>query len=366
MKASVKYRNDQNPLIRAKVPVSVLGLPFLSSVATGDPKELTLSLSTFFGSGPSLKLSYHPNDPSNPFTFVLKTGVGALGSPVGAAVTVSTEFSLLGRGAPAFFLRFKPRLGDFSLKKSAASAIPDSGAADVFGRGRSAKVFDEPPPPPLTDDANGGFDAEKTNGSHHRSSAIASQAKSGIQGLFSGLEVNARSVLPLTDRLRLKFRWGNRFPDELGDVFSDAGRQKFSPARISLHKVPLLIINKVSIEHTAPAKTSKSATGAGAGDDLADACRSIQKQLEFLRAENGMLRKAVEEIQSDMLRPPARGRNLEAERPEVGKDRSGRKPPAVGKMERWEPPEVFLGKAVEGDVNEELKKALMSATGPGK
>lgn len=164
MKASVKYRDDQNPLIRAKVPVSVLGLPFLSSVAAGDTKELTLSLSTFFESGPSLKLSYHPNDPANPFTFVLKTGVGALGSPLGAAMTVSTEFSLLGRGTPAFFLRFKPRLGDFSLRKSAASASP------VFGRASSAKVFDEPspPPPPLADDANGDYVAAKMNGFHHR------------------------------------------------------------------------------------------------------------------------------------------------------------------------------------------------------
>ncbi|XAR70601.1 hypothetical protein NMG60_11027508 [Bertholletia excelsa] len=53
--------HEKRPLLlRAKVPVTVFGLPFLSSIAAGDPSDLSFSLRTNFPSGPSLKLSYTP------------------------------------------------------------------------------------------------------------------------------------------------------------------------------------------------------------------------------------------------------------------------------------------------------------------
>ncbi|KAL0014291.1 hypothetical protein SO802_001360 [Lithocarpus litseifolius] len=68
MKASLKFHEDQKPLLRAKVPLSILGLPFQSGVIAGESKELTLNLGTFSESGPSIKIAYHPNDTWNPFS----------------------------------------------------------------------------------------------------------------------------------------------------------------------------------------------------------------------------------------------------------------------------------------------------------
>ncbi|KAK1287232.1 hypothetical protein QJS10_CPB19g00976 [Acorus calamus] len=120
MKASVKFRDERTPLFRAKVPLHILGFPFSSAVSAGDTKELRLDLSTAFDSGPSLRLSYRPNDPSNPFSLAVTTGVGPLGSPSGAPMSISAEFGLIGGGrrSPAFLLQLKPRIGDFSIRRS--------------------------------------------------------------------------------------------------------------------------------------------------------------------------------------------------------------------------------------------------------
>ncbi|KAG5399713.1 hypothetical protein IGI04_014320 [Brassica rapa subsp. trilocularis] len=122
MKASMKFREEKNPLLRAKVPLSILGLPFQSGIVAGESKELSLNLSTFFESGPSLKLAYRPNDSHSPFSLVVKTGTGPFGSPVSASMLMSAEFNLLGKGNPTFMLHFKPRFGDFSIKKSHSSS----------------------------------------------------------------------------------------------------------------------------------------------------------------------------------------------------------------------------------------------------
>ena len=76
MKASIKFRDDDRPLMRAKVPVGVLGLPFQSGlVASGDPRDLRFDLSTAFASGPALRLSYRPNDPALPFAHAIHAGL---------------------------------------------------------------------------------------------------------------------------------------------------------------------------------------------------------------------------------------------------------------------------------------------------
>nr|DAD29992.1 TPA_asm: hypothetical protein HUJ06_031460 [Nelumbo nucifera] len=123
MKASLKFREDQKPLFRAKVPLCILGLPFQSGISAGDSKELCLNLGTLFESGPSLRIAYRPNDSWNPFSLVLKTGIGNFGSPFSAPMTMSAEFNLLRRGNPSFFIQFKPQFGDFSIKKCTSSPI---------------------------------------------------------------------------------------------------------------------------------------------------------------------------------------------------------------------------------------------------
>uniref|UniRef100_A0A0V0GV35 Putative ovule protein n=1 Tax=Solanum chacoense TaxID=4108 RepID=A0A0V0GV35_SOLCH len=122
MKASLKFRENQNPIVKAKIP---LGFPLRSSIetSTNDVKDrdLCLSFSTFFQSGPVLKLFYRPNDSDRPFGLVVKTGVGSFGSPIEAPMTMSAEFNFLGNGNPSFFLHFKPQLGDFSIRRSVNS-----------------------------------------------------------------------------------------------------------------------------------------------------------------------------------------------------------------------------------------------------
>ncbi|CAI0461319.1 unnamed protein product, partial [Linum tenue] len=110
--ASLKFRDEQKPLFRAKVPLSILGLPFQAGIAAGEAKELSLNLSTFFDSGPSFKVAYRPNDSWNPFSLVLKTGSGSFGSPTSSAMVMSAEFNLVGKGNPSFMLHFKPRFGE--------------------------------------------------------------------------------------------------------------------------------------------------------------------------------------------------------------------------------------------------------------
>ncbi|CAI0540083.1 unnamed protein product, partial [Linum tenue] len=106
----------------AKIPLSILGLPFQSGIVVGEAKELSLNLSTFFDSGPSFEVAYRPNDSWNPFSLMLKTGSGSFGSPTSSPMVMSAEFNLVGKGNPSFMLHFKLRFGDFSIKKSQASS----------------------------------------------------------------------------------------------------------------------------------------------------------------------------------------------------------------------------------------------------
>ncbi|XP_077227943.1 uncharacterized protein LOC143860960 [Tasmannia lanceolata] len=349
MKASLKFREDQKPLVRAKIPLSILGLPFLSGISAGDSKELCLNLSTFFESGPSIKLSYRPNDSWNPFSLVLKTGIGAFGSPVSTPMAMSAEFSLLGSTNPSFSLQIKPQIGDFSIKKISGSPIGFQAKSLVLGSKIKPpeKDQDEDRDGSETPSENGFFSPEKTNEGFLRRKMIGFPSEinnsGGIERLFADVEVSARSVLPLRNRALLKFRWGIRFPS---NMFHEERREN-STAEISLRKIPFLMMNKISIEHVAEdGKESGKIPTAGSvistGDaDVARACLSFQRQLEVLQAENGVLIKAVEELRS-----------------EIG---AGKLAPATGKKEHRsenKAPEFegFVGKAKEADANEELKK----------
>uniref|UniRef100_A0A6V7QRX6 Uncharacterized protein n=1 Tax=Ananas comosus var. bracteatus TaxID=296719 RepID=A0A6V7QRX6_ANACO len=119
MKASIKFREEKNPLVRTKVPISVLGLPLVSGLAVGDTGELRVDLATAFDFGPSLRVSYRPTDPWRPFSLVLKTRPSAA-----APMAMTAEFSPLGRGGagPSFSVLFKPRFGDFAITKSFRSS----------------------------------------------------------------------------------------------------------------------------------------------------------------------------------------------------------------------------------------------------
>ncbi|KAJ4979762.1 hypothetical protein NE237_010542 [Protea cynaroides] len=362
MKASIKFREDEKPLLRAKVPLSILGFPFQSGISASDSKGLCLNLSTFFESGPSLKIAYRPNDSWNPFSFIVKTGIGHFGSPISAPMTMSAEFNLISRGNPSFFLQFKPQIGDFSIRKSHRSPIPSTSQSSFFAAKikSNAKEIDsdaeehvDGSETPLQNGVYGPaqnciFPGKNINGLSPETNAV-----SGICNLFSGIEMNARTVLPIKDRAVLKFRWGVKFPQELENRITE------STAMISPWKIPLLVMSKISIEHVAD-ESSKSKKTIGGDTDVAEGCLAVKRQLETMQAENSSLRRAVEELRSNFRsrKPILTGWNQDSGNYREN-ERNGGKSPAVRKVRRnAEKSSEFGGPAgitIEGDVNEELE-----------
>ena len=342
MKASLKFREDQKPLLRAKVPLSILGLPFQSGVIAGESKELTLNLGTFFESGPSIKIAYRPNDTWNPFSLVVKTGTGPFGSPISSFMLMSAEFNLIGRGNPSFMLHFKPQFGDFSIKKSQSSVFDGKLVKSLNGAvpedDSSIEVVEKP----------------FMNGASSKTALAVDSTAGTIAGLFSGIEVAARTTLPVRGRAVVNFRWGVRVPAEVKSVGENPNpNPNPNPtAGISFQKIPFLVMNKVGIEHVdggdSKKKTSPDVNFPPASGDVAEACFTVKRQLEILHAENGLLKKAVEDLRREFK---SVGDSSSGER--NGNKSSG------GKFDRRNNDK----KSNEGDVNEELKKALMGATG---
>ncbi|KAK3446821.1 hypothetical protein EUGRSUZ_A02447 [Eucalyptus grandis] len=347
MKASLKFREDQKPLIRAKVPLSILGLPFQSGVVAGEPRELALSLGTSFDSGPALRISYRPNDSANPFSLVVRTGTGPLGSPTASSMSMSAEFNLVHRGSPRFMLHFRPALGDFSVKKLQSSERPakpgfwggggGAGARTVAAEEEDATIEVVEAPAAV----NGGFLPENVTFFGKRITALTPDSPAGIlSGLLSGMEVAARTRVPVRRNAA----------------------------------IPFLVMNKIGIEHV-ESTDSKAAAKAvpepkfASGMDVAEACFSMKHQLEMLQAENGSLKMAIEDIRQEFS-----GRKSSS--PVVGSDsskyrefeRNGNKH-SIGRLDsrgNGKKPSMdssaYSGKSMEAE--EESKKAFKGASGP--
>lgn len=286
MKASIKFRDDQKPLLRAKVPISILGLPFLSGVSAGETKELRLDLGTAFESGPSFRVSYRPNDPSTPFSLVVKTGVGSFGSPIKAPFAMSAEFNLVGPGSigsgPRFSILIKPRFGDFVLKKSVQSNSVESVVKKIV-IDHEKNIQDPAVNGVGKTTAVGFYPFESVNG-------FTTDVAKSTNGLLSGMEMNARSVLPFFNRANVNFRWGLRVPPELGQVNSG----------VSITKMPLLVMNKLSIEHvTGSAKEGEKKPGNQAPE--------VKPEFDALQAESGLLRRAVDDLRAELITLRANG-----------------------------------------------------------
>ncbi|KFK35024.1 hypothetical protein AALP_AA5G224200 [Arabis alpina] len=345
MKASMKFREEQKPLFRAKVPLSILGLPFQSGIVAGESKELSLNLSTFFESGPSLKVAYRPNDSYNPFSLIVKTGTGSFGSPISSSMLMSAEFNLLGQGNPSFMLHFKPQFGDFSIKKSHSSSgintnLINSVNGSVSEDDASVEVVDSP--------IGGGF---------RKVTILPSTSAGDIAGLLSGVEVAARTSLPVRGKAVVNFRWGVRVPTEI--------RRDFDPtAAISLRRFPFLVMNKIGIEHV-DAKEIRSDPGQVSDPGRGDVAEVCLKQMEELRLENRQLKRSVDDLREVISNgrnqfTPARieygghSKYRESERSNNNSNNSNN-----GRSRTTD----YGGKKSkeEGDVAEELKKALKGA-----
>ncbi|CAI8602200.1 unnamed protein product [Vicia faba] len=361
MKASLKFRDEQRkPLLRAKIPLSILGTPFQSGIVAGESKEQSLNLSTFFQSGPSLKLAYRPNDSQNPFSLIVKTGTGSFGSPVSSSMVMSCEFNLLNRSKtggvqPLFMLHFKPRFGDFSFKKSQSSILDVKNYAfqngGVLGNDDDNIEFVESVESvkSVKSPVMGAFSAGKV------------PSPGAIAGLFSGTEVAARTTLPIRGRAAVNFRWGVRVPAEV------KGESAFQ-------KVPFLVMDKIGVEHL-PAecvdvkdakdlKKEKNVAGVGiipGSGDLTATCFAVKRQMDVLQVENGLLRNAVEDLRREFA-GARNGGGLEFERNGGrGKSFEGRK----NEKKVTSDFNGYPGKSNEADASEELKKALRGATTVG-
>ncbi|KAK4755243.1 hypothetical protein SAY87_009000 [Trapa incisa] len=369
MKASLKFRDDQKPLIRAKIPLNVLGLPFQSGIVAGESKELTLNLSTFFESGPSVRVSYRPNDSWNPFSLVVKTGTGPFGSPISSSMSMSAEFNLLNRGNPTFMLHFRPNFGDFSVKKSQSSVVKPKKSI-VAMEDASVEVVDAPSPPK----ANGNYMLDNTALFGKKIASLTpGSPEVAISGVLSGMEVAARTVVPVHSRVAVNFRWGVRVPGEVGNAFKPTGG-------VTFEKVPFLVMNKIEIEHVhdfnskqdqkaQDMASAKGQTFAGSSD-VAEACFSVKRQLEILQAENGMLRKAIDDLRQEFsargfstspMSASNLGRHSEAERngSRVPSGKAGGRSSDKKHVDSG----GVAGKSLEADMSDELKKALKGAGG---
>ncbi|XP_019187998.1 PREDICTED: uncharacterized protein LOC109182314 [Ipomoea nil] len=356
MKASIKFREDQKPLLRAKVPISILSFPFQSGIAAGESKELSLSLGTFFDAGPSVRFSYRPNDSQKPFSFVLKTGLGNYGSPNSSPFTMSAEFNLIGNQNPSFFVHFKPRFGDFCVKKSHSS----SAIAKSFSAGsklENGAVSDDEVLVTPVGKAPGYFGANVNFlDRNFRSLTPESPVLPGlVENVFSGMTVSARTALPLQSRAVVNFRWGLRFPPPAGEADAVMIGKTDRTTGISFRNLPLLVMNKIGIEHLPKNDSKRSKTGPA---DVTEACLNVQKQLELIQAENGLLRTTLNDLRAEM----AAGSWSFKE-----SDWNGSKTYAGGHRRSnadKKPSDLngFNGKPSE-DVNEELKKALKASTG---
>ncbi|KAG2258344.1 hypothetical protein Bca52824_077638 [Brassica carinata] len=332
MKASMKFREEKKPLFRAKIPLSIIGLPFQSGIVAGESKELTLNLSTFFESGPSLKISYRPNDSFNPFSLVVKTGTGSFGSPASSSMLMTAEFNLLGqRSSPSFMIQFKPQFGDFSIKKShsSSSRFDLGGGGSVTEEDPSIEIVDSPP--------------EK----------VTLLPAGDIAGLLSGVEVAARTSLPVRGRAVVNFRWGVRVPTDM--------RREFDPtAVVSLRRFPFLVMDKIGIEHVDHGKEINNNKPTGDDTGGGDVGKKVCLFMEELRSENRELKRAVEDL---------RGVVMSNVSPFSQAERSSNKSKSNGgraRGDRWSSEGTTSDcggkkRKEEGDVAEELKKALKGA-----
>ncbi|PSR91692.1 hypothetical protein CEY00_Acc33712 [Actinidia chinensis var. chinensis] len=325
------HNHRQPPLLlRAKLPITVFGLPFLSVAAATDPSDLSLSLRTNFLSGPSLKLTYTPATTSataatwSPLTVTLRSGVGLFGSPKNSPLVISAHFSLSPQNpnpTPTFSLQIKPRFGDFSLLKTARSSPPNPRKPN--GEVLGFVPIERPVP---WKDLNLDSNYKDT--------------------LLSGIFVTAKTTLPVTKTVAVNCRWGVNFP-------ADIRKQ-----------MPFLTVSKIEMERVCDVKeveVKKSEGSVGDLELLKGLCVSVRREVEGLYEENREMKRRLEEMRFG----------------KYGHGGGGKKVVAVsencGEFEQWkskrsgggeEPGRREAKKSVNlaSDVESELQRAIKAAS----
>ncbi|CAN0879053.1 hypothetical protein LINGRAHAP2_LOCUS12826 [Linum grandiflorum] len=362
MKASLKFRDDQKPpLFRGKIPLSILGFPFQSGIVAGDSKELSLNLSTLFDSGPSLKVAYRPNDSWNPFSLVVKTGTGDFGSPISSPLVMSAEFNLIGNGNGSgntrFMLHFKPRLGDFSIKKSQTSTSKN----EIIRSWRNGVVVNASPD--LDDGSLHAVELEKPPEKRFTAELSPSATTNAIAAGLSGVEVTAETKLPIRSHAVVSFRWGLRVPVTTTNKFG-SGSDGELDWMVNLKNIPLLVMNKIGVELVEKSNSKAREKPNQKPDEMADTCAAVNRQLEMMQRENELLKKGMDDLRREIegrsrfvMPNPESGFNRYREEAERNRSRY----PGGNRIEKTKK----KSSSVEEDVSEELKKALKEAANVG-
>ncbi|KAI3693758.1 hypothetical protein L1987_76710 [Smallanthus sonchifolius] len=357
MKASLKLEDqqqNQNPILfKAKIPIAVFGLPFLSGFsathhyASPASDKLSLSLRTYFPSSPSLKLSYNTPTTTSaaaaaapaataPFTLTLKSGVSLSGSPNNSPLVISANFSFSPQNPnpnPNFSIQFKPRLGSFFLHKSISSTISNpskklnGGSTDGGENSYGFVPLDRP--------------------NIWKELTVESATKGSI---LSGILMAADTELPVTKRVKVNLRWGVSIPSEYEK------------------QLPYLRVKKIKIERIDDVKEENSNKKQGIEGDLGEfemlkgMYSWMTRELNDLQNENREMRRALEEIKS---RQPLKNHN--------GYNASGGE--SSGGFEQWRMKKKGGGSEANGlrgtkqnqnggstDVEGELQKAIKAAS----
>ncbi|KAK4400439.1 hypothetical protein Sango_1150000 [Sesamum angolense] len=287
MKVSVKLQDhhkshDQNHdppplLLRAKIPITIFNLPFLShfSTTTTHPSDLSLSLSTNLPSGPSLKLCYASSAAAGaeasaaPLSLTLKSGTGLFGSPKNSPLVISAHFSFNPSNPnhpnPTFSLFFKPQLGSFSLRKSTFSHAGSSGSSERT-------------------DGLAGCDSNSFGFVPLESPASVkdlSVERNDKDSIFKGIQLAARTEMLVGKRVALNFRWFTKFSED---------------------QMPVLRINKIGIQRVDDVlkddKESKKKSEAKAGEleMLKGMCFWMKRELDVLTRVNREMKCELQEM----------------------------------------------------------------------
>ncbi|EEF34715.1 hypothetical protein RCOM_1278080 [Ricinus communis] len=345
MKLSIRLQDENNcnsnPLLKAKLPISILNQPFTSTftAATNSFSDLSFSLSTNFLSGPSLKLTFAPPStntattitPSSPFSLSLRSGLGLFGSPQNSPLVFSANFSLSNASPsvviPTFSLHFKPQLGHFSLhKRTSPSSNPNPRTHFVTGfnldSGSPSKSefgnrfapdgplgWQEVKLEPFTGKEKQGFataNPSDTNEVYSHNSGIEIFPERQLvwgdrkKSVLGAVAVKARTVLPLSKRLQVNLRWGVNLPGNLGI------------------KMPYLTVNKIGIERIEEVKEIKEKSNENNSGDLEllkGMCFWMRRDLEIIEKDNRDMKQCLEDMKLGVS-----VRNLHGKSTGVGKN----------------------------------------------
>ncbi|XWS49224.1 hypothetical protein CRYUN_Cryun13aG0145500 [Craigia yunnanensis] len=396
MKLSLKLQDDQNPLLKAKIPISIFSQPFISSLTTTaatnnnnssnkSSQNTSFCLSKNFPSGPSLKLSYAPStSPTTtiPFSLSLKSGLGLFGSPKDSSLIFSAQFSLSstnpGTVTPTFSLHFKPQFGNFSFLKATSSnpnVVADFGSHSIsgtqfqsgssshseFGNGFApdgSSVWQEVTLEPR----NGGDDGLESSKLGYgkglysndefgmERSLVRKDDKKG--GIFGGIAVRARTLFPVTKKAVVNLRWAVNLPADVGS------------------KMPYLTVNKICIERVEEVKEVKNKSIGSNEDDL----ELLKGMYMWMKRDLGMLENENREMKQCLedMRLGVSARNFRRESEGHGRRVSAASVGNSNEFERWRSKqsvdEVNGGREVKrstnkmSDVESELQKAIKAAS----